>query len=73
MKTVHITKGSEINTQTGYLKVYGRGPELIYCEEFEIGENDEPVYTGDRNLTLSEIGHIMKEVDGKNYTVFWRD
>lgn len=69
MKTIHITKGSIINTQNGYLKVYGRGPELIYCEEFEIDENDETVNIGTRALTLSEISHIMKEYDGQNYKV----
>lgn len=71
MKTVHITKGSIINTQTGYLKVYGRGPELIYCDEYEIDENDNEVYTGHTHLSLFDISKYMKDFDGQNYKVIF--
>lgn len=70
MKILEIRKGTEISTDGGYMTVYGRGAELIYLEEFEIGENDEPISTGKRYLTLSEIAkeaHVDKVVIAEDW------
>lgn len=69
----YISKGSTIDTITGYLIPTSFNGNIVYCDEYIVQEDGEPILTGERRLTLSEIAHIMHDTDGYNKTVFWTD
>lgn len=73
MQKIHIGKGSKIDTISGYIIVTGYNGSIVDCDEYVINDNGEPKKTDERRLTLFEIGHLMKEVDGLNYRIFWKD
>lgn len=62
-----------IATVSGELVVTGFNGSIVDCEEYEINENDELIKIDDRRLTLNELGHIMKDLDGQNHTVIWEN
>lgn len=67
-----IGKKDMINTLEGYLLVTDYNGSIVYVDEYHVcGEHDELELIGGRMYTLSEIGHMMKEVDGLNHTVTW--
>lgn len=73
MRTQYITKGDTINTMAGYEVVKGYNGSIVDTDSYEIGEDGEPEKVGERRLTLEEIGHIMREVDGLNHKVFYEE
>ena len=73
MKKHYIKKGDTINTMAGYEVVTGYNGSIVYTDSYEIGEDEEPEKVGERRLTLEEIGHIMREVDGLNHKVFYEE
>lgn len=70
MKTETISKGMEITTETGYLKVKGYNGSIVYVDEITNDETGNEVVE-ERMLTLSEIGLMMKAVDGRNHDLRW--
>lgn len=70
MKKETISKGMEITTEIGYLKVKGYNGSIVYVDEVTDDENGNEVVE-ERMLTLEEIGHEMKAVDGKNHDLRW--
>ena len=74
MGTDIISKGTEISTTEGYLVVKGQNcGGLVSLDEYVADESGEFALKGERTLTLSEVGHIMKDVDGKNHSVVWEE
>ena len=68
-----ITKGSKIDTLAGYELVTNYNGSIVYTDSYEIDFNEELQKVGERMLTLEEIGHIMKEVDGCNHKVRYEE
>ena len=70
MKKEIITKGMEISTEVGYLKVKGYNGSIVYVDEYTDDEDGNEVVE-EKMLTLEEIGHEMKAVDGRNHDLIW--
>lgn len=70
MKREIISKGMEITTEIGYLKVKGYNGSIVYVDEITDDEDGNEI-TEEKKLTLEEIGHEMKAVDGKNHDLRW--
>ena len=68
-----IRKGSEIETLAGYEKVTGYNGSIVYTDSYEVDEDGKAEKLGERMLTLSEIGSLMREVDGKAHKVVYED
>lgn len=73
MEKNYITKGTRIDTAAGYLKVTDYNGSIVYCEEYIASETGDLDQTDDRMLTLYEIADLMREVDGQNHKVYWRE
>ena len=71
MRKETITKGSEISTLAGYMVATGYNGSIVYLDEYETDEDGEAEKVGERMLTLDEIAHEMKNVDGMNHKVIW--
>ena len=69
--TDYITTGAKINTVEGYEEITAWNGSIVYTNSYVIDENDEAVLDGERMLTLEEIGHLLKDYDGKNHKVEW--
>lgn len=76
----HITKGTEITTEQGYLIIKGYNGHIVYANHYmQTWPDDAEEFTDDtatevveeRMLTLSEIGLIMRAVDGRNHRVIY--
>lgn len=61
--------GKEIETLAGYEIITGYTGEVVGTKSYEVDENGNGVYVNNRLLTLNEIGHLMKEVDGHNHKI----
>jgi hypothetical protein len=70
-----IRKGTQINTIEGYFVVTGYNGHIVYCDEYTTSEEDLDTFekAGERRLTLQEIAHEMKKVDGRNHHVTWEE
>lgn len=67
-----ITIGTRISTVTGCDIVTGYNGSIVYLDEYEPDFDNNPddlIKTGERMLTLYEIGLLMKELDGHNHNV----
>lgn len=75
MRTVHITKGSRIQTAyDGYLLVDSYNGSIVYCERYDWDDDgNEVLVDDDCRYTRKELADIMKEVDGYNHKVYWED
>ena len=73
MRKETITKGTQISTLSGYMVATGFNGSIVYLDEYETDEDGEAEKVGDRMLTLAEIGHEMKSVDGMNHNVIWEE
>lgn len=73
--TNYIKVNDTINTIEGFLVVKGQNcGGLVYLDEYRVDDDgNEILNEKDRMLTLAEIGHIMKEVDGFNHDVRWAE
>lgn len=73
--TNYIKANDTINTIEGYLVVKGQNcGGLVYLDEYRVDDDGNEILSGkDRMLTLSEIGRVMKEVDGDNHNVCWAE
>ncbi len=71
MKIEHITKGSIIDTFFGTIEVTGYNGSIVYGIEREYDEEGNVEREEETRLTLNEIGHMMKEVDGRNHKVWY--
>lgn len=73
MRFDHITKGTEIITQEGKLICEDYNGSIVYLREYLYNDETEvsDIDNGERRLTLSEIGHVMREWDGNNHRVMW--
>ena len=73
MRTEYITKGTTIDTVTGYIKILGyNGSGLFDCNIHDL--NDDNQYATERRyLTARDIQSYMKEVDGKNHKIEWEE
>lgn len=69
MRKDKIYEGATIDTLTGSLKVKFYNGSIVDLDEYTIDDNDNLVKTGETRLTLEEIGHVMKELDGLNHKV----
>ena len=70
MKTTDVIRiGSEITTWDGYLEVIGYNGHIVETVEWNIDRDGEITEGWERRLTLSEIAHIMTEVDGRAHKV----
>ena len=73
MKHTTITRGSEIQGAGSVFQAESYNGSLVTGSERTIeadGSLSDPDF---RRYTLSEIGQIMKEVDGLNHSVSWQD
>lgn len=70
MKKEIISKGMEISTEVGRLKVNGYNGSIVYVDEYTDDEDDNEVVK-ERMLTLEELGLEMRAVDGSNHKVTW--
>lgn len=61
--------GKEIETLGGYEIITGYTGDVVGTKSYEIDENGNGVYVNNRLLTLNEICHLLKEVDGHNHKV----
>ena len=61
--------GKEIETLAGYEIITGYTGHIVGTKSYEIDENGNGVYVNNRLLTLNEIGHMMKDVDGHNHKI----
>ena len=73
MKKNYITRDTQINTMAGYIIAEDYNGSIVECSEYIVNEDGSLEETDGRRLTLNEIGHLMKEVDGQNHKVFWID
>lgn len=75
-----IAIGTKITTIYGYEEVtaiygyevvtsIGKRGSIVDTDSYHIDEDGNPVLDGHRILTLSEIAHLMEEVDGHQHTV----
>lgn len=69
MRKDKIYEGATIDTLTGNLKVKFYNGSIVDLDEYTIDDDDNLVKTGETRLTLEEIGHVMKELDGMNHKV----
>lgn len=63
--TEWLKVGDTVNTLAGWLVITGFNGSIAYCDEFEDGEETSV----ETMLTPEEIGHRMRELDGKNHHV----
>ena len=68
-----IRKGTKIDTATGYAHVTGFNGHIVYLDMYEANEDGYCRFSEERMLTLSEVGLMMKEFDGRNHKVIWED
>lgn len=74
MKTTVIRKGDEIQRMgEGYEVVTGYNGSVVYTDSYEINDDGTSTKTGERMLTLEEIGHLLKEVDRCNHKVIYEE
>jgi len=73
MKRETITTGTEISSLEGKLVITGYNGHIVYVDEYTLLDEGEYKFNTKRMLTLNEIAHEMKEVDGLNYKVIWED
>lgn len=66
-----IRKGTEISTIEGYMTATGFNGNIVYFDAVVYDENGNIAEENERRLTLEEVGHIAKEVDGKNHKFVW--
>ena len=71
MKIEYIKKGSIIDTLFGTIEVTGYNGSIVYGIEREYDEEGNVEREEETRLTLNEIGHLMKEVDGRNHKVWY--
>lgn len=71
--TDRIFKGYKVTTAEGYILVKSYNGSIVYVSNYVSDEKDYCHFECERMLTLSEIGALMKEVDGKNHKVIWED
>ena len=76
-KCLTFSKGSEIPTISGYLKIKDIAyNKILFCDEFEFSEFDnceQLKFIGERIITTREAELILKEVDGKNHMIFIKE
>lgn len=70
---IEISKGMSINTLAGCIIIDDFNGHVVYCSEYEVDFDGDLSYVGARVLTLPEIAKLMKEVDGRNYNVVWKE
>ena len=68
-----IKNGSEISTLAGYELVKGYNGSIVYTDSYEIDDDGNASMVDERMLTLEEIGHLMREVDGRNHNVRYEE
>ena len=70
-----IKNGDMITTLSGYELVTGYNGSIVYTDSYIHSEDDPDklIKDGERMLTLDEIGHLMKEVDGRNHKVWYEE
>lgn len=73
MRSEYIAKGSIINTIFGEIEITGYNGSIAYCVEREYDESGEICREEEGRYTLNEIGHLMKEVDGRNHRVRYEE
>ena len=74
MRHEHITKGSQIRTQEGYLRINDRNAGgLFYCTEYIVNESGEYGPGEERNLTRQELQRIAHDADGRNHSFMYDD
>lgn len=67
-----IYKGKEIRTLEGIYKVTGEnGNGIVSCDRYVFNGDNSLQYTGNVNLTLSDIASRMKEYDGLNHNLYF--
>lgn len=80
MKRETISKGMEITTEIGYLKVKGYNGSIVYADHHkQTWPDDAEEFTDDNAIevvekdmmTLSNLAMMMKAVDGKNHDLRW--
>lgn len=80
MKRETISKGMEITTEEGYLIIKGYNGSIAYADHHkqtwpedaeEFTDDNAIEVTEQERLTLSEIGLMMKAVDGYNHDLRW--
>lgn len=67
-----IKKGSIVNTLTGYMIVTGYNGHIVYVDQYVVDECSN-LPAGDMRYTLDEIGHLLKECDGRTHRVVWEE
>ena len=67
-----IKKGSLVTTMTGYMIVTGYNGHIVYVNQYVVDESSD-LPEGEFRYTLGEIGHMMKECDGRNRRVVWEE
>lgn len=68
-----ISKGSRFETLAGHMIVTGYNGHLVDVDVYEVDEDGDETKVEELRLTLNEIGHEMKAVDGRNHVVIWED
>lgn len=72
MKREIIKEGTELHVEDGYIRITGaNGSGLIYADQYFVDEDGTEKYIGERCLTASEIGLLMKAVDGQNHHIVY--
>lgn len=70
----YIKKYDQIETMAGYIVVTEFNGTILYCKEYDVDMDGNSVLKDDdARYTLAEVGHLMKEVDGRNHRVVWED
>lgn len=74
MKADIIRKGTRIDTIDGYEIVTGFNGSIVYTDSYQLNDEGTDVYlAGEGRLTISDIEHKMKEVDGLNHSVRYEE
>lgn len=68
MKNI-ISVGSRVETLAGYEVATGYNGSIVYTDSYEVDADGSATKVNNRMLTLAEIGHLMREVDGKLHEV----
>lgn len=68
-----IGAGSEVLGNDGIFIAESYNGDIVFGRQYEWNPDTDnyDIDAGDRMLTLNEIGHMMKDLDGQNHKVVW--
>ena len=72
MKAEYIHEGTEIGTTAGFVVCKSYNGSIVYADSYGVdAEGHEAIIHMDDMFTLSEIGALMKAIDGRNHIIRW--